>query len=177
MKQKDNFKYTKQNNIMENKSALVLFYEGTGKDHQGRSLNDILNFDDKMFDACHDFIQWLFPLHEDSRMTNAQVPLITEEESDYFKSSHDCQSNILLALVRYSQFLDNLGVDKWCVNMDHNLLRITRIIRSLRFFGLEEEAKGFHQHLFNIAASRGISLTTLNYWERARFEPLFNTLY
>lgn len=47
------------------KSPIVDFYLG-GQDSKGRTLDDILAFSDQQFEAGHDFIQWIFPLHEKS---------------------------------------------------------------------------------------------------------------
>jgi hypothetical protein len=56
--------------------------------------------------------------------------------------------------------------------MDHNHLRITRIIRSLRVLGLEEEALAFFHALKRVQESSIISPRSLMYWSRATFRPL-----
>lgn len=38
------------------------FLKGTGKDKQGRTLQDIWNFSDEQLESTHNYIQWLFPL-------------------------------------------------------------------------------------------------------------------
>lgn len=157
-------------------SRIIDFYNG-GTDHKGRTIAEIINLDNKAFDECHDFIQWLFPLHEDSRMSPVKFPLVTVEDSNYFKQSANCKIRVLLALERYVIFLDEMGDDFWCNDGDHNLLRITRIIRSLRFFGLESIAKDFYEECTSRAISRHLDKKTCTYWERALKEPLFATLY
>jgi hypothetical protein len=159
------------------KSAIILFYEGDGTDHMGRTYNDIMEFSNKEFDGCHDFIQWLFPLHQDSRMTNVRLPLITEVEHEYFKNSTVCKDKMRLALFRFKTFLHCMGTNNWCTDMDHNLLRITRVIRSLRFFGLDTEAYEMYIAFSMIADSRKIMPSTLEYWKRAYHEPVFDSLY
>ena len=182
------------------------FFINNGTDHQKRSLMDILAFDDKEFDQCHDFIQWIFPLHEASRMRGFS-PVLTKEDAEILQGSEVAKRNILLALNRYKIFLglktsspkdielksappikslkDAIGhvFDKtillyfWCKNGEHNLLRITRVIRSLRLFGLEEEARKFYSQVLAIGIRNHLGPTTIDYWNRALEEPVFDSLY
>lgn len=55
---------------------------------------------------------------------------------------------------------------------DHNHLRITRIIRSLRVLGLEDEALAFYQRLKQIYSSGEISPRSFMFWTRAAERPL-----
>lgn len=64
----------------------------------------------------------------------------------------------------------------WAHNGDHNLLRITRIIRSLRLFGLEAESRMFYRAARAVGEARGLSGTTLQFWQRASEEPPFAPL-
>ena len=57
-------------------SPLVRFYRGDAPDARGRTLDDILAWDDEQLEAVHDYIQWLFPLDEPSRF-NPDAPLLT----------------------------------------------------------------------------------------------------
>ena len=159
------------------KSPIILFYINEGADHLGRTHDEILNFSDDKFDACHDFIQWLFPLHEESRMTDAAVPIITKEDHEYFRKDEASQYMMEKSLHRFRKFLNNKGADFWCNNMDHNLLMITRVIRSLRLFGMNERAEQFHDYVKDLAIIRSIDKKTIEYWDRALNEPMFNSLY
>jgi hypothetical protein len=60
----------------------------------------------------------------------------------------------------------------WVCRFDHNHLRITRIIRSLRVLGLEEEALAFFKALKSVQEASNISSRSLMYWSRAAFRPL-----
>ena len=62
------------------------------------------------------------------------------------------------------------------VSFDHNHLRITRILRSLRLFGLEAEAAEFHAQLVAVARRGAVNRRSLGYWQRAVSEPLFSSL-
>ena len=52
---------------MPAESALITFYRGSGTDHAGRRIDEILSWDDAALESVHDYIQWLFPLDEPSR--------------------------------------------------------------------------------------------------------------
>ena len=55
---------------------IVTFLEGEGPDDRGRSLFDVLAFDDAALERNHDFIQWLFPLPEPSSAV-PDAPVLT----------------------------------------------------------------------------------------------------
>lgn len=54
----------------------------------------------------------------------------------------------------------------WNTRFDHNHLRITRIIRSLRVLGLENEALAFYHALENVESIR-VSDKSREFWRRA----------
>lgn len=54
-------------------------------------------------------------------------------------------------------------------SFNHNHLRMTRIIRSLRVLGLEDEAVAFYNA---ISQARAVSANSLMYWRRAATRPL-----
>ncbi|KAL6706009.1 hypothetical protein ACN47E_006111 [Coniothyrium glycines] len=63
----------------------------------------------------------------------------------------------------------------WAVRVDHNHLRITRILRSLRVLGLQEEAEAFFEALQEVfdEPSIRISDNSMMYWTRAVERPLY----
>jgi len=59
--------------------------------------------------------------------------------------------------------------ENWLQPMNHNHLRITRILRSIHLLGLEDWARAFFealQDVFEKESSR-ISQTTFEFWNRA----------
>src|SRR5262245_52979525 len=52
------------------------FYSG-GRDTEGRTLDEILAWDDDRREAVHDYIQWVFPTRQPSGV-NPDAPLVTE---------------------------------------------------------------------------------------------------
>jgi hypothetical protein len=65
-------------------SKLLDFYHLTGRDSEGRRLDDIWTWSDEELEHCHDFIQWMFPLDAPSSV-NADAPLVTEQDRAAFR--------------------------------------------------------------------------------------------
>ena len=165
-------------------SQLIDFYSGHGTDHRGRTLDEILSWDDERLESVHDYIQWLFPLAEPSRF-NPHAPLLTGEDRAEFQRRTDLQANVLRALARKLAFY-GFSVDepaggpvsvapiaavrrRWLSPGDHNYLRITRILTSLRLLGFEEYARAFFaalEALYN-EQPETIGETTFGYWRHA----------
>jgi hypothetical protein len=153
-------------------TPIITFYLG-GKDTKGRSLNDMLAQTDPKFEASHDFIQWIFPLHEKS-LHSVGTPVLTPEDIETLKTSKVAVANMKRAYARFKNFL---GIDiekpyRWARTGDHNLLRITRAIRSLRLFGLNKEAKELHGKAIEIAKRFMVSPTTFEFWNKALNDDL-----
>ena len=62
----------------------------------------------------------------------------------------------------------------WCVSIDHNHLRITRILRCLRVLGLQKQCEAFFEALKDVYndANVSISQSSMKYWTRAVREPV-----
>ena len=63
----------------------------------------------------------------------------------------------------------------WCVRMDHNHLRITRILRCLRVLGLEKQSEEFYKALGEVFNDPQIHIgeRSMEFWTRAVREPLY----
>ena len=108
-------------------------------------LAEILAWDDELLESVHDYVQWLFPLPEPS-MFNSDAPLLTEADIAAARSDDVIQTNVRASFARMLRFygLTPETADRpktWVCQADHNHLRITRILRSLRLLGLPEEAQ------------------------------------
>jgi hypothetical protein len=65
--------------------------------------------------------------------------------------------------------------NSWACKMDHNHLRITRIMKSLHIFGLHAEARAFFETLSSHVASghAPVNQRTLGFWKEAYdYDPL-----
>ena len=146
---------------------------------------------DAWWDANHDHIQWVFPTREPSDY-NPDAPILTVEDINAIRNSYIRQERLRLSFRRYLNFLGleehnqlvqvgpNFEARKWVWrNFNHNWLRITRMITSLRLCGLEPEAKAFYECICKMrqdgTVKEGtfqISENSFKYWEAAMKFPV-----
>jgi hypothetical protein len=170
---------------------LLQFYDGTGTDDRGRRLEDIWSWEHPQLEAVHDFIQWMFPTRRPSGV-NPLAPLVTDEVQQAFARSVRLRNRLRQSLI---VMLDFYGLERreteegpsvargahfelrsrnWLTHGNHNHLRITRILTSLRILGLSEKAQAFVHALAGIYAAEGrhaIARRTWGMWRSAAGEP------
>ena len=168
---------------------IVAFYSG-GRDSEGRTLREILAWNDGALEAVHDYIQWVFPTRQPSGV-NPSAPLVTIDTSRAFASNADLREGLRDAFARMLSFyglrrtLDDSGsarieVDDariggraptWLHPNNHNHLRLTRIMQSLAALGLRDEARALQRCLLHdVAEGPGadrIATGTLGFWRDA----------
>jgi len=143
-------------------SDLLRFYEGSGTDGSGRTLADVQAFSDGQMEQVHDWVQWVFPLPEPSR-AQPHTPVASESDLQAFRDRIDLREQVLLSLGRWSNFLST--TQAWRGPLDHNHLRITRIIRFLTLIDMPDAAND----LFGYAKDKSnVGDQTLWYWGHAR---------
>ncbi|APA09410.1 hypothetical protein SS1G_12209 [Sclerotinia sclerotiorum 1980 UF-70] len=176
-------------------NPLVSFYQNKTPDTAGRYISQILKWNYKRLEDTHDYIQWLFPLPEESMVSNA--PLVDANVFKAFHSSPELQSLLKNSLVKMLDFYGFELVDdsnennklptivrsssftvksrNWLVRIDHNHLRISRILRSLRVLGLESEAAALYKAISDIICqepSQIVSAQSAEFWRRAAQRPV-----
>lgn len=146
--------------------AITAFLEGEGPDARGRTLFDVLAMDNAALEANHDFIQWLFPLREPSRAVPG-APVLTDAEVEAIRDSGMAQYALAAATDRMDAFYR--ATHDWLMPNDHNHLRITRIIRSLRLLVGDEQADAFRAAILSrVEATRApVSARSRGYWTTA----------
>jgi hypothetical protein len=166
-------------------SPLVRFHRGDGLDARGRRLEDILEWDDHRLEAVHDYIQWLFPLDEPSRF-NFAAPLVTAADRQAFQDDPRLTANLQRAFERMLAFyglrLERSGpaprvargeawaerAPEWLHPGNHNLLRLTRIMKSLILLGVPELGRALYDGLAREREiTDGVTRETLGYWQDA----------
>lgn len=155
-------------------SKIVDYFTDNGEDHKGCRFANAILFTDATLEKSHDLIQWLFPLHEGSKHS-VYAPILTEADIKVLQSSKAAKKKLTAAYLRFRAFFkldDEDDKHAWCVERNHNLLRITRIVRSLRIFGLEEQAKECYDDALKIAQRHLISQKTLHFWQKAMNDPI-----
>lgn len=176
---------------------IVQFYDpnNQAKDRRGRTRSSIIAWSDDELEYHHDYIQLLFPLPEGSPF-NPSAPVIDEATFYAFRSRLELQTQLHASLHRmlhfygfrfasetgsggHSQSLQVLNGSNyseasrnWVRRFNHNHLRITRILRSLRVLGLEKEASEFFKALKRVYEEGKIGQKSMMFWTRAIERPL-----
>ena len=145
-------------------SKLVPFLTGDGLDDAGRTWADIIAYDDEAVEETHDFVQWLFPLPERSRAV-PEAPVMTPSDLETLRASRLARERLLQGAARMLDFYR--ASRRWRVPHDHNHLRITRIIRSLRLIVGDEAADRFRREINALAEDAPIDPAARRYWEEA----------
>ena len=159
----------------------VAFYSG-GRDSAGRTLAEMLAWNDDDLEAVHDYIQWVFPTRGASGV-NPDAPLVTAATVEAFAGNPALRERLRQAFERMLSFyglrragqrieMDAARFDDrarvWLRPGNHNHLRLTRIMDSLATLGLEHDARALRRCLIDdVAAGPGagrISSRTLQFW-------------
>ena len=193
-------------------SPITIFLHEGGRDPLGRTHDEMLQYSMDRMEECHDYIQWLFPLHEESAY--AQVyPVLLPAEAALLAASPHARRRMRLSLARLRLFWglcdeaaaaaaaaaaahDDDGaaaslvmdarallsgvvparVRLWARPYDHNLLRVTRALRSLRLLGLHGEAASLFAEVDAVAQAQGLDERTRAYWSKAATAPVWSSL-
>lgn len=142
------------------------FLESKTTDAHNRYLSDIWAYNDQQIERTHNFIQWLFPLSVPSAAVPG-APVLTKEDISAIRSSEVAQDNICQSANWYGGFLERN--DFWRKPYDHNHLRITRVIRSLRLLVDADEADAFRIEVYSLLGEKLSSIPpkTRTFWDEA----------
>ena len=137
-----------------------------GVDFKGRTLQDVWNFSDNEIEDQHDFIQMIFPLDQPSNVVFHGIYLDDREVIENLRKNPSVQSNMMKSANWFLSFLNR--TNHWKVPNNHNHLRITRIIQSLRLLVSDKEADAFYVSVMAMLADNNhINATSLQYWKKA----------
>lgn len=147
-------------------SAIVAFLTGEGTDGAGRDVFEVISFDDAAVEQAHDFIQWTFPLRERSG-AQPSAPVLTAEDIEEIRESMAAQAALAAMTDRMAVFYHRNS--HWLTASDHNHLRITRIIKSLRLLRGDELADAFRTFILARVEEAGspVGKPSLGFWARA----------
>lgn len=120
----------------------------------------MLKASDTELEVWHDWIQWAFPLPEGSRAVQ-NSPVAPASEFYDMRRNPVVLTNARALSDLYYKFLENTK-SKWATAPDHNWLRISRVIRSLVFRGLQGES----DRVYHLAIESTANLPTaqVNAW-------------
>ena len=142
------------------------FLEGVNANSNNWLLSDIWKYNDRQIENTHTFIQWVFPTDEPSRATPGS-PALDEEEIVEIQNSKQAKQNLSKSADWYFNFLRRSSF--WRKPHDHNHLRITRVIKSLRLLCGDDEADYYKEQFWQILGAdiAVIPAKTVEYWEDA----------
>lgn len=145
------------------------FLIGEGQDNTNRSLGDIFKFSDEEIESNHDFIQWLFPLAEPSQ-SSFNAPVLDNAEILLIQRNTLATENLGKSARWFVAFLERNN--HWLKSYNHNHLRITRAIKSLRLLSGVKIAENFRQMVLAAGAqdNRGLD-NAKKFWVEAMFKP------
>lgn len=143
---------------------LLAFLRGDGTDGSGRTFAEVLAFDDDALEYHHDFIQRLFPLDEASRAVPGS-PVLDVATIAALRASPTAQDRLQRAAERMLRFYRDTRA--WRRTFDHNHLRITRIIKSLRILAGDDAADAWKRAIIALAEGAPIDPTARRFWDAA----------
>jgi hypothetical protein len=137
-------------------------------------------------EVTHDYIQWLFPLKARSG-ANPTAPTLDAAQIDAFQNDPRLRAELIASFRLMLRFYglecdDGAGsIDirpagnyferkrNWLTPGNHNYLRITRILTSLRILGLEQYSNSFMEFLDGLYNEEGIRIGRVSYsfWKSA----------
>lgn len=166
------------------KTNIVEFYRGERGNNNGIMIDEIMTWTDGQLEMDHDYIQWIFPSNEPS-MLNGDAPVMTREQSEVFQADPELQEKVKQAFIKFLGFLrfqlvqddDQVVIEAaeespwWTRRFNHTMLRVTRMIKSLRLTGLEKYALAFWEAVQPFKPV--LSENTWNYWHDAALADLW----
>lgn len=104
-------------------------------DDQGRYAFEYLNFDHEEMEMCHGWVQWAFPIDTNSNY-NPLAPQIDgmflhTELSNAISDKLLCQFMKFIGLDSYTQFNPQRFIEAIDGPSNHNILRISRVLKHL----------------------------------------------
>lgn len=106
-----------------------MFHDANAKLADGLSRSDLLSISDVDFERKHGFIQWAFPTVKDTRQFS-NAPVLDLNSAIELPERQDVTDFLEAMTLRFLKFL--ASTDHWKSHYDHNHLRISRAIQSLR---------------------------------------------
>jgi len=168
------------------KKDIIGFYEGVVKNQEGYTIDDIISYDvfsDEKLEENHCYIQWIFPLPEKSK-TVPDSPVLRKSDIKTFNNRPDLQNkmrtmfNIMLNFyglnicenkVKTARGEWHLRYPVWLTTNNHNFLRISRMLKSMKLLGLKHESQMFYDFLCVLYGynKNTIGPVTKEFWDQA----------
>jgi Opioid growth factor receptor (OGFr) conserved region len=147
-------------------APLHAYLAGAGVDSRGRSIEMVLALPDNELESIHDYIQWLFPLQTRSG-AQPLAPVLTSHEVEAIRADTAALSNLTRAADRMLRFYSK--TTWWLRPYDHNHLRITRILHSLKLLAGSDASRAFYKAILDLHEKGGapVNGSSLRFWAEA----------
>ena len=145
---------------------ILNFLVGNQTDYENRYIQDIWEMNDHEIENTHNFIQWIFPLNEKSGAI-PNSPILSTDDILKIKKSEVAKNNIKKSSNWFLNFLERNKY--WICYSNHNHLRVTRAIKSLRLIHSNKEAEKFKTDIMNLIEGNEdkISSLSLEFWKNS----------
>lgn len=172
----------------EKMSKILDFFSFSSPDSKGRYFEDYLDLSFKEMEECHDYIQWMFPTNQPSQC-NPNSPVLTKEDIQSFRKCPYLQHRLRMFFLQWLSFsgikyyhrgmsmtmidanaLKNVFVPRLTSygTLNHNWLRITRVLTCLKLLGLDTEHDDYF-HFLNCLYELGIfDPHTFKFWKNTQ---------
>ncbi len=165
---------------------VIGFYKGAATNQVGMTIQDVQQMDATQLEEDHHYIQWIFPLPEKS-LAVPTSPVLRQADIDEFRGDIGLRSTMLRMALKMFDFYglecgggESYGkivkaddfdekAQNWLTPRNHNFLRMSRLLRSMKLLGLEGLAKNLHKCLCGIYEENKITIgeITKQFWDEA----------
>lgn len=143
---------------------LKLFHEAKAPLANGNRRDTLLFLSDEEFESNHGFIQWAFPTNEKSHH-NFTAPTLDLESAVWLAENQEFVTFLENMTARFLEFLQRNR--HWVQSHDHNHLRISRALKSIRMLHSYELANWFYERVLEFAGDAEQSMPkAYSIWEQ-----------
>ncbi|WP_097005305.1 opioid growth factor receptor-related protein [Lacrimispora amygdalina] len=162
------------------------FFQNKARNINSNYLKDYWDMSNDELEIKHDYIQYMFPLYEYSKV-EPFIPILTEYEMNQIKRDsmqysliqENIKKSFKMMLRFYGLKLEKVEIEKgndfekrkeiWINSGNHNYLRITRILKCLMIFEMMDEAMAFYRILLKLKEEyqEEIDDVSVEFWTEA----------
>ena len=146
--------------------------ERTEGNFRYKSCKQFRDDSDENLERYHDYIQLLFPSEDPSGFENKDLYISKKSHvwTNYLKSNPEVLRKIQNTMVENCTRMMKFWKLSTMSPSDHNLLRITRVLKSLKLFGLEEKYNELRRKLESVfgntkSCKKNGFKETVKFWE------------
>ena len=158
-------------------SEIVNWFAGQTVNSEGRYVADILCYTEVQLETDHRYIQWLLPTRTTSKY-NPYAPILTEDDVKAINGDARMRQTFAMGLNKMLTFWGImtwdtrrqvywLGMPGSPVKLDHNMLRVTRMLECVQLFGLKQVCDSIWKELNRPEIKDRVPPNTWKHWTKA----------